>query len=97
MFIVDKNGRQFVKSVSVQDTKSTISLNRFKNFVKNIYYSEELAQLVLVKIFEVSANKIEQIFFMSTQGPNYDVRELSKEIKNQSFTIIGTMFRSKTN
>lgn len=74
-----------------------MSLNRFKNFVKNIYYSEELAQLVLIKIFEVSANTIEQIFFMSTEGPNYEVRELSKEIANQNFTIIDTMFKSKAN
>ena len=74
-----------------------MSLNRFKNFVKNIYYSEELAQLVLIKIFEVSANTIEQIFFMSTEGLNYEVRELSKEIANQNFTIIGTMFKSKAN
>ena len=74
-----------------------MSLNRFKNFVKNIYYSEELGQLVLIKIFEVSANTIEQIFFMSTEGPNYEVRELSKEIANQNFTIIDTMFKSKAN
>jgi hypothetical protein len=57
LLIVDKNGRQYVKSVSVKDTKSAINLNRFKNIVKNIYYSEELAQLVLIKSFEASANK----------------------------------------
>jgi hypothetical protein len=93
--IVDKNGRQFVKSVSVKDTRSAINLNRFKNIVKNIYYSEELAQLVLIKSFEASANKIEQIFFMSTEGPNYEVKEISKEVADQNFTIIGTMFKSK--
>ncbi len=34
---------------------------------------------------------------MSTEGPNYEVRELSKEIADQNLTIIGTMFKSKKN
>ena len=94
--IVDKNGRQFFKSISVKENKSAISLNRFKNQIKNIYFSDELAQLVLIKIFEAASNKIEQIFFMSTEGPNYEVKELSREIPDQNFTIIGTMFKSRT-
>lgn len=32
---------------------------------------------------------------MSTEGPNYEVKELSKEVADQNFTIIGTMFKSK--
>jgi len=51
LFILDKNGRQFIKNITGKDSKSTINQNRFKNFIKNIYYSEELGQLVLLKSF----------------------------------------------
>ncbi len=81
----------------MKDTKSAINLNRFKNLIKNIYYSEELEQLILLKSFEASTNKSEQIFYMSTKGPNYEVKELSKEFADQNVTIIGTMYKSKSN
>lgn len=32
---------------------------------------------------------------MSTEGPNYEVKELSKEFADQNVTIIGTMYKSK--
>lgn len=95
LLILDQNGRQHIKTITVKDTKSAINLNRFKNLIKNIYYSEELAQLVLLKSFEASTNKSEQIFYMSTEGPNYEVKELSKEFADQNVTIIGTMYKSK--
>lgn len=34
---------------------------------------------------------------MSTEGPNYEVRELSKEFADQNVTIIGTMFKTSRN
>ena len=75
LIILNKNGKSTTKKIEGKE-KSGMNLNRYKNFIKNIYFSEELGQLVLLKSYEAS-NKSEQIFFMSTKASeNYEYHEL---------------------
>jgi hypothetical protein len=51
--------------------------------------------LVINRSLDSSIKKSDQIFLMSTEGPNYKVIPLSKEFSEQSVAIIGTKYKQK--